>query len=77
MVALYGLGAAIRIAGYKVLVGPFFGGHGSPGTWIWCTPLWALPLAVVVVLLGLALAVLLYPRGHTRRRKQPLSGLTY
>lgn len=49
-------------------------GPQLPFSWNWVTPWWAYALAVVVGLIGLALAAWIYPGGHLRRRQQPLAG---
>ena len=74
---LYGVGVAVHIAQYKVPVMGVAPGHGEPyrplGYW---TPWGAYALAVAVGLLGLALAVWIYPGGQARRSRQSLAGPT-
>jgi hypothetical protein len=77
IVAFSAVRAAIIIAGYTVrgdlrvsASGTAGGNYAWPASWWnWVTPWWAYAVAVVVGLLGLGLAVLIYPSGHARHER--------
>jgi hypothetical protein len=53
---------AVELSRHQEYVGNFFGGAGEPGIAVYCKPLWVIPAAVALGLLGFVLCALVAQR---------------